>query len=137
MVDKPPSAKGSDTSAAAADSVESIASSLRAQILALISQRPGGLTTDEVEVLMSLRHQTASARVWELHKRSLIGDSGKRRKTRSGRLAVVYQAINREDLAEETRQMAVEARRTTEEVIAAAVAETLEQMVGKLRGGSQ
>jgi hypothetical protein len=49
-----------------------------------------GMTCDGTEELLLLSHQTCSPRFWELHKRNLIVDSGRRRKTRSGRSAVVY-----------------------------------------------
>jgi hypothetical protein len=48
-----------------------------------------GRTTDEVEVATKLPHQTASARVNELHNAGAIVAAGKRR-TRSGRHAIVY-----------------------------------------------
>jgi hypothetical protein len=49
-----------------------------------------GLTCDEVEQRLSMTHQTASARVHELAKLEAIVDSGRKRKTRSGRGAVVW-----------------------------------------------
>jgi hypothetical protein len=56
-----------------------------------------GATTYEVEVGLGLSHQTTSARVWELRglnrksdKPAVIFDTGRRRKTGSGRKAVVY-----------------------------------------------
>lgn len=50
-----------------------------------------GKTTDEVEVALSLTHQSASARVSELwHKHKLIEPRGARRPTRAGRKAVIY-----------------------------------------------
>jgi predicted transcriptional regulator len=73
-------------------------------VLDLIRKHPDGLTTDEVEQILGLNHQTASPRMWELHKRSLIGDTGKRRKTRSGRLAAVYRALSDEEIEAKTRQ---------------------------------
>lgn len=49
------------------------------------------MTCDEVEIVTGLKHQTASARIRELALKGLIKDSGKRRLTRSGRKAVVYE----------------------------------------------
>jgi len=52
-----------------------------------------GLTCDEVELQLYLRHQTASARVRELAQKGHIKDSGERRATRSGRTAIVWVAV--------------------------------------------
>lgn len=79
------------TSLDAARSIEATAGSLRAQILqAITARRPDGLTCAEIETLFTLRHQTASARLTELHTRGLITDSDRRRKTDSGRRAIVW-----------------------------------------------
>ncbi|MGB0600519.1 MAG: hypothetical protein ACPGLY_27900 [Rubripirellula sp.] len=87
-----PYAKGSDTSREAAESMRGKTAALRNVILGFI-RRTGGATCDEIEVALVLTHQTASARVTELHKKHmLIVDSGKRRKTRRNRNAVVWVA---------------------------------------------
>jgi DNA adenine methylase len=62
---------------------------LRARVLVEIRERCGA-TCDEVEEALDLRHQTASARVNELCSDGKIVDSGERRKTRSGRAAIVW-----------------------------------------------
>lgn len=82
---------GTETSVAAARSMEGSANILRLQVFKLI-RRSGttGMTCDEVECESGLRHQTASARVNELAGRGDLVDSGSRRKTRSGRLAIVW-----------------------------------------------
>lgn len=50
-----------------------------------------GKTTDECEAELGLTHQCCSARVSELwHKYRLIEPRGARRKTRAGRMAVIY-----------------------------------------------
>lgn len=49
-----------------------------------------GLTCDEVESRLQGKHQTISARVNELRDRGWIKDSGERRRTRSGRKAIVW-----------------------------------------------
>lgn len=50
-----------------------------------------GATCAEVEAALELPHQSASARIWELHhKLKRIRDSGNVRKTPSGRNAIVY-----------------------------------------------
>lgn len=86
-----PPHNGTDTSIEAARSMEGSVNVLRIQIFKLI-KRSGttGMTCDEVECDSGLRHQTASARVNELAGRGDLVDSGKRRKTRSGRMAIVW-----------------------------------------------
>jgi len=64
---------------------------IRSKVFAEIANAGmGGRTCDEVEQIMSLTHQTASARITELAARAQIIDSGVRRLTRSGRNARVY-----------------------------------------------
>lgn len=86
---KPAFVHGSDTSKAAADSIEPHAPTLRDRILDAIRVAADGLTCDEVEVLLDLRHQTASARLRELVRLGAVVDSGRRRPTRTGRNATV------------------------------------------------
>lgn len=88
-----PYAAGSDTSEAAAHSVEQHVARLESMVLNAIAGSPGGLTCDQIEEETGLSHQCASARVHCLnHKKQLIRDSGVRRPTRSGRGAVVWVA---------------------------------------------
>jgi len=83
--------RGSDTSEAAAASVDETTPYLRRRVFDYISARGAeGATCDEVEGALDMRHQTASPRVNELAGRGAIVDSGRRRKTRSGRSAAVY-----------------------------------------------
>jgi predicted transcriptional regulator len=86
----PPAARNSDTSVAAAESVAAHTPRLRGMVLEVI-RAAGGLTCDEVEERLDLKHQTVSARVHELMKLGQIVDGG-RRKTRSGRAATVWVA---------------------------------------------
>jgi predicted transcriptional regulator len=111
-----PPTNGTDTSRAAAESIADDAATLRDQVLDLIRASTDGLTTDEVEMRLGLNHQTASPRVWELHKRGLIGDSGKRRETRSGRMARVYRALTTEEIAAGARALAEELGREAEQL---------------------
>ena len=84
---------GSDTSEAAADSVEDTAASMRARVLWAIERRGAyGTTDDELEVLLGMRHQTVSARRRELELLDAIHKTTERRKTRSGRTAAVVAA---------------------------------------------
>jgi hypothetical protein len=81
------------TSFAAAVSIEPHAGTLRAEVLSLIRDwGKFGRTDDEIEMKLGLRHQTASARRRELVLAGLIVDSGRKRATRSGRMAVVWVA---------------------------------------------
>lgn len=82
------------TSEAAAESIDS--SALRGLVYATI-RRQGlrGATTEEVEIALAMKHQTASPRVVELETDfGVIVDSGAQRKTQSGRQAIVYVATN-------------------------------------------
>lgn len=83
----------SATSAEAAGSIAPSAASMRARTLALLRERPDGLTSDELEELTGWRHQTASARLRELVLAEEVWDSPVRRKTRSGRKAVVRKVV--------------------------------------------
>lgn len=87
----PPFVADSDTSEDAALSVNASASSMRTRCLELIEQSgTSGMTCDELEVAMRMRHQTCSARLRELVLTEQIYDTGVRRTTRSGRSARVY-----------------------------------------------
>ena len=83
---------GSDTSKDASSSLELVLNDLQLLVLKAIEESPNGMTCDEVEIRLSLRHQTASARVNELMEAKYIVDSGERRKTSSGRKATVWKA---------------------------------------------
>ncbi len=82
---------GSDTSEAAARSMDNSAGAIRDRIgVRVRAAGREGYTCDEIEVVMGLRHQTASARIRELVLASVLVDSGRRRPTRSGCNARVY-----------------------------------------------
>ena len=81
----------SETSLAAAHKIKTSAESLRGRVLQYIRDEAArGATDDELEVALDMRHQTASARRRELVLQGAIIDSGRRRKTRSGRFAKVW-----------------------------------------------
>lgn len=82
-----PFESGSDTSEAAAESIASVASSMRFGVLSAI-RRAGdrGMTSDEIERSLGLRHQTASARMRELALGGHV-ERAERRLTSSGRQA--------------------------------------------------
>lgn len=81
---------GVDTSRDAFKSLSSLdRERLRDMILAQV-QFSQGLTCDELENMLGLTHQTASARVTELLAAKKIHFTEARRKTRSGRSARIY-----------------------------------------------
>lgn len=82
---------GSDTSEAAADSIN--AATLRAQARRLLEGAPDGLTSDELEAITGWPHQTASARLRELVLYGDAYDSPTRRLTRHGRYATVRRTL--------------------------------------------
>lgn len=67
------------------------APNIRRDIYALISSSKQGLTCEELEIRLKLKHQTCSARITELKTLKLIQEDGGRRTT-SGRRAAVYKA---------------------------------------------
>ena len=82
-----------DTSIAAARDAEPNAGTDAHIALELIRYRGEfGLTDDELEVMSAMRHQTASARRRGLVLKGLVRDSGQRRPTRSGSMAIVWVA---------------------------------------------
>lgn len=86
----PPHVRWSDTSAAAALSMVGETSRIRRRVLWYVAGCTQGATCDEVEVALDLRHQTASARIRELVLLGCLEDTHQRRRTRSGRTAVVW-----------------------------------------------
>ncbi|HUW10917.1 MAG TPA: hypothetical protein VM537_14395, partial [Anaerolineae bacterium] len=92
-----PPHSGPQTSKAAAITIWPTTGTVRRAVLDLIADSTDGLTCDDVEAASGLMHQNASARIWELRGKNrkanlpvLLVDSGRRRATRSGSLAVVW-----------------------------------------------
>lgn len=84
---------GTDTSKISGNSVKKYAGSMEKQVLGFIKDRGfTGATDDEVEEALGFRHQTASARRRGLVVQGFVKDSGKRRKTRTGRPATVWRS---------------------------------------------
>lgn len=80
-----------DTSAAAAASMVAIAPSIESAVARYISDAGcNGATCDEIEQALCLTHQCCSARIRALALDHRIMDLGERRKTRSGRAAIVW-----------------------------------------------
>lgn len=80
---------GNPHSTAAAASIDKAA--IRKRVLAVIASLDFGATSDEVEVITGLSHQTVSARMSELKRDGAVVPAG-RRPTRSGRSAAVWVA---------------------------------------------
>lgn len=80
-----------DTSEDAADSIKVVAGSIRAKALIWIMSRgSAGSTVDEAEAALDMRHQTISARFYELEYARCLVRGEDTRVTRSGRKARVY-----------------------------------------------
>lgn len=89
--DMPLFVPGSETSRAAAESMVEAAGTLRSKVrIYIVTEGYDGATDDEVEVALGLKSNTARPRRHELMERSLVMDSGRTRKTRSGRDATVW-----------------------------------------------
>ena len=87
---KPPSRAHSETSKEAAAKLEIAASTLRAQVFNHLRGEEGGETDDEMQVSLAMNPSTQRPRRRELQLKGLVVDSGKKRKTRSNRQAVVW-----------------------------------------------
>ena len=79
-----------DTSREAARAIEPSVTRLALMVHGFVAAQ-GGATCDEAEAALNLAHQTCSARVRELVLHGRLHDSGQRRKTRSGRRAIVWE----------------------------------------------
>lgn len=77
------------TSRAAGDSMQQHATRLARQIWDYLKDH-GPATCAEAQQALGLSHQTCSARFNELKRKGLIHDTGAKRKTPSGRAAVVW-----------------------------------------------
>jgi hypothetical protein len=87
----PPHVAGSDTSLASAQALRPHLRNLNAKVYDAVALRgTEGATCDEVEVALDGRHQTISSRIRHLVQIGALVDSGRRRRTRSGRTARVY-----------------------------------------------
>jgi hypothetical protein len=92
--DLPPHQRHSDESREAAELIEPNAASLRGIVLAHIRNcGEEGATDDEMQVALSMNPSTQRPRRIELWKGELIRASGRKRRTRSGRWAMVWIAV--------------------------------------------
>lgn len=80
-----------DTSMKAGEDIRRPAPGLREIVLTQIRiSGMFGITCDEIEQQLGMKHQTVSARIRELVQKDKIEDTGMRRKTRSGSKAIVW-----------------------------------------------
>lgn len=81
----------SDTSRSAARNIESSASTLRAKVYRFLSvSGEYGATDEELQIALEMNPSTQRPRRIELVEKGLVKDSGRVRKTRSKRNAVVW-----------------------------------------------
>ena len=91
-----PPHNGTPTSREAAHSVKPRVSKLRADVLVvLIARGEIGATAQEIEKATGLPGNTVRPRLVELRENGCVRDSGRKRKTDSGRLAVVWEYASR------------------------------------------
>jgi len=104
-----PPHNGTDTSAAAAESVREKATRLRRLVFETVAREfPGGLTRQEIESLTGLAGNTVRPRVWELVlDYGLLRDTDERRLTRSRRLASVVVMVPGAVFSEEKKEKAL------------------------------
>lgn len=95
LYDGRPPAEPVETSRAAAESIAAVSGTMRRRVLALFRSWPYGLTSDDVEAKLGMRHQTATARVRELVLLGFCRVTDQRRTTRSGRKAFVVVATSK------------------------------------------
>jgi len=87
-----PSARGSMTSAQAADSLPpATLNALQRKVLELLQATPEGLTDEEMQLALGMNPSTQRPRRIELARRGLVVEAGTR-KTASGRNASVWRA---------------------------------------------
>lgn len=85
---------GNTESAEANDSIADIKPTLRKRVVEYVRSRgTDGATSDEIEIALDMRHQTASARITEAKQLGLLTKTDQRRPTRSGHSAAVLVAV--------------------------------------------
>ena len=87
-----PYAPGSDTSREAAEKAEGTAEAGRARVLSLLRLQ-GPMTLQQIEDALGWNGNTVRPRRCELAAKGLVRDSGKTAKTKSGRNAILWEAV--------------------------------------------
>jgi hypothetical protein len=80
-----------ETSHAAAEGISDRIGKLQAKVLKALRGHPGGLTDEQLQILLKMNPSTQRPRRIELVEKRLVRDSGVRRPTTSGRPAIVWQ----------------------------------------------
>lgn len=89
-----PSARGSVTSAQAADSLgPATLNAMQRRVLELLRENPHGLTDEEMQRRLGMNPSTQRPRRIELARRGMVVEAGTRR-TASGRMAVVWRVVS-------------------------------------------
>jgi hypothetical protein len=83
----------SATSRAAAEGMRGMAMSHRSAVLMVIQQSNNGRTDEEIQRMLKLNPSTQRPRRIELVQSGMVRDSGRTRKTASGRAATVWEVI--------------------------------------------
>lgn len=92
---KPPAQQHSETSKAAAEEIETSANAMRRRVLEFLRQQlPDGATDEEGTARLLMNPSTYRPRRIELVERHQVRDSGRKRKTASGREVVVWEATS-------------------------------------------
>lgn len=92
----PPCQPHSATSRAAAEQIEPTAGTLRAAVRDWLRARPDGATDEEMQDGLAMSPSTQRPRRIELVAAGWVRDSGRTRPTRSGRKAVVWEFVGRD-----------------------------------------
>lgn len=90
--EKPPFQAHSETSEKAADAMHGISAEKRRQVLKAFLDH-GPMTDEEVQELLGMNPSTERPRRVELVDKGCVRNSGRQRMTRSGRWAVVWEAV--------------------------------------------
>ncbi len=149
-----PYTKGSDTSREAAADISKVLHALQRQVYEnIVKCGANGTTDDAAEFRLGMKHTTYTARRGELVKKGLVADTGNRSKTRSGKNAVQWVAVDPgneaaliEAAKERERERVLAAPKTTVRpsqipLVAKGVEVTLravqERMVERLKDGDE
>lgn len=83
----------SETSKAAAETMRPDAATDRMEVLNLLLRALVGMTDEEIQLSLKLNPSTERPRRIELVRAGKVRDSGKKRATKSGRLATIWEAL--------------------------------------------
>lgn len=84
---------GTRTSVDAAHAIKPHVAAQRGRVLTLLAGRPEGMTAQEIEDALSLTGNSVRPRLVELREGGSVRDSGRTRKSASGRACVVWEFV--------------------------------------------